>query len=134
MSASGARLRVIVISSDDELLGLLRRIGEDAGSDVLTARVDEIGADPKAIQEFLRRHDPKVVVYDVSPPYAENWTLFRRVREAELLSGSRRQFVVTTPNKRALEEQVGATRAIQLTGDQADRQAIGEAIRRGMLV
>ncbi|HTE86828.1 MAG TPA: hypothetical protein VK821_19110 [Dehalococcoidia bacterium] len=139
MSASASydpvsRRSVVVLNSNDGLLVRLAEIGENAGFDVVTLNVMEIDREPEAIQDFLKRHNPKVVVYGVEPPYPESWALYRKVYEAELRSGSRRQFVVTTPNKEALEQHVGATSAIELARDRIDRAAIERAIQQAMLV
>jgi CheY-like chemotaxis protein len=134
MGEAMSRSTIVVLNSNDDLLVLLAEIGEAAGFDIVTAHTMEVGPEPEAIRAFLRRHNPKVVVYDVSPPYPENWTLYREVHEGESESGSRRQFVVTTPNKDALEQHVGPTVAIELVGDKADRAVIAEAIQRAMLV
>jgi CheY-like chemotaxis protein len=123
-----------VVNSNDDLLRILGDVGQEAGFAVVTVHADEVGRSAEAIQAFLQRHNPKVVVYDISPPYPGNWGLFCSVRDAEQLAETGRQFVVTTPNKAALERLVGPTAAIELVGAQTDRDLIAETIRRAATV
>ena len=51
---------------------------------------------------FLSRHDPAVIVYDVSIPYDKNWTFLRLLLDSESMHG--RKVVLTTTNKNRLEE------------------------------
>jgi Fe2+ transport system protein FeoA len=134
MSESENRVRVVAINSREDLLQILREIGEAAGFDIVTAKPGELGDDPIEIQEFLRRHNARVVVYEVVPPYRDSWDLLRRLRQAEMVSGSWRQYVITSPSKAELEREVGPTRAIEVKSGEVDRQALTEAIRRGVLV
>jgi CheY-like chemotaxis protein len=129
MSEALHQFTLVVVNSNDDLLRLLGEVGEAAGFAVVTVHADEVGRTAEAIRAFLQRHQPKVVVYDVSPPYPQNWALFCSVRDAEQLAESGRQFVVTTPNKAALERFVGTTAAIELVAAETDRQLIAEAIR-----
>jgi hypothetical protein len=66
------------------------------------------------------------------PPYTRNWALFTRVREAEVLAGTGRHFVVTTPSKAALERLVGITSAIELVGEDEDRAVIAGSLHRAV--
>jgi two-component system response regulator (stage 0 sporulation protein F) len=128
------RVAVAILNTNDDMLRLLQSMVEAAGFTSVGAHVDEVGRSADTLQEFLRRHDPQVVLYDVSPPYAENWATFVWVRDAELSRGPSRRFLVTTTNKQALEERVGPTDAIELVGERVDRDAIVAAIRRAMTV
>lgn len=134
MNNAEHRVKVVVINANDTLRRPLGESVEAAGFETVTAHPDEAGRTPQAMQEFFRRHGARVVVYDIAPPYAENWALFNDVRYAEMISGSWRQFVPTTASKRALEEQVGPTGAIELAGSGFEREGIVQAVQRGVLV
>jgi CheY-like chemotaxis protein len=123
---------IVVINSNDDLLRLLGEVVQAASFAAVTVHADEVGRTTEAIQDFLHRHDPKVVLYDISPPYRANWSLFSSVRDAERLHGSGRQFIVTTPNRAALERFVGSTSAIELVGEEEDRAVIAEELRRAV--
>jgi DNA-binding response OmpR family regulator len=77
--------------------------------------------------EFLATHDPQVVIFDISPPYAENWLFFNTVRSVKAMEG--RGLVLTTTNKNRLDEVVGAdSAAIEIVGKPYDLQQITAAI------
>ncbi len=124
---------VAILNSNDDLLRLLRSIVEGAGFASVTAHVGEVGRSEAALREVLARHNPRVVLFDISPPYPENWALCVAMREAESTLSTGRQFLVTTTNKRALEERVGPTQALELAGDRLDRDAIVAAIQRAVI-
>jgi hypothetical protein len=48
------------------------------------------------IENFVRTHAPRVIVYDVAPPYEADWALLQHIRSFEALSRCR--FVLTSPN------------------------------------
>jgi hypothetical protein len=59
-----------------------------------------------------------VVVYDIAVPYEDNWTFFQTLKK--LPETRNRRFVVTTVNKRALDQRVGQTDAVEIRGGRAD--------------
>ena len=77
--------------------------------------------------QFLAKYDPQVVIFDISPPYAENWHFFNTVRNVKAMAG--RGLVLTTTNKNRLDEVVGAdSTAIEIVGKPYDLQQITAAI------
>ena len=78
------------------------------------------------VVEFIKRHNPIVLLCDISAPYAANWDyleVLRLIPESGVVP-----FVVTTANKRALEKAVGSTDAIEITGTTEDFEAVTAAI------
>ena len=73
---------------------------------------------------------PAVIVYDISPPYDANWRFLRLVRSAEPLQ--RREFVLTTTNKPALEQLVGDTEALEIIGKPYDLRRVIDAVRAAL--
>jgi len=124
----------VVINADDDARRAIGAIAEAAGFRAVTARPEEAGGTPRAIQQFLRDHDARVVVYDVAAPLRQSWTTLQDLRYAEMISGSWRQFVITTRDQAALAEEVGPTAAIQVAGDRLDRAEIAQALQRAILV
>ena len=99
---------------------------EAAGFVVLVVHVAEIraGLDLSAV---LAQHDPKVIVYDVVAPYERNWRFLQHLRETVL---NERQFVLTSPNERALGQLVGRDEQVyEILNDGADIDAIVQAVR-----
>jgi hypothetical protein len=52
--------------------------------------------------KYVNRHNPEVVVFDISPPYDENWKFYKTMRDADTMRG--RGSVLTTTNKARLDE------------------------------
>ncbi len=67
------------------------------------------------------------MIFDISPPYAENWHFFNTLRNVEAMDG--RGLVLTTTNKNRLDEVAGAdSTAIEIVGKPYDLQQITAAI------
>ena len=82
---------------------------------------------------YLARHDPRVVIFDISPPYLENWAFFKTLRDTAAMKG--RGLGVTTTNKRRLDEILGTdSAALEIVGKPYDlnqiRNAIDVALKR----
>ena len=76
---------------------------------------------------YLAEHNPEVVIFDISPPYVENWHFFKRMRGADVMRG--RGSVVTTANKHRLDEVLGTDSfALEVAGQPKDLQQIRVAI------
>ncbi len=82
---------------------------------------------------FVDTHDPDVVIFDISPPYQENWDFFKTLREARAMDG--RGLVLTTTNKARLDEAAASdSKAFEFVGKPYDldqiKAAIHQALRR----
>ncbi len=119
---SGGMPVVAVFNSSADVVQLLRTALEVEGYTTATAHVTEIKQGQQDVVDFFERYDPQVVIYDVSLPYAENWTFFKLIRDTQAAQG--RAFIVTTPNLRALQEEIGESAALELTGKPYDLQTI----------
>jgi len=77
--------------------------------------------------QYLSKHNPEVVIFDISPPYDQNWTFFKTMRDANGMRG--RGSVLTTTNKARLDEVLGAdSHALEVVGKSRDLRQIGAAI------
>jgi DNA-binding response OmpR family regulator len=77
--------------------------------------------------QFLAEHNPHVVIFDISPPYEENWQCYQRLHDSEAMQS--RGFVLTTTNKARLDEVVGTdSHALEIVGEPYDQQQIMTAI------
>ena len=117
---------VAVVNTNPDVVEMLKARIEAAGFVVLVVHVAEIraGLDIGAV---LAQHDPKVIVYDVVAPFDRNWRFLQHLRET-VLEG--RQFVLTSPNERALRQLVGRDEQVyEILTDGADVDAIVQAVR-----
>src|SRR5678816_408121 len=94
---------VAVVNTNPDLVELLKARIEAAGFVVLVIHIAEIRAGLDIAAVFAQ-HNPIVVVYDVVPPYERNWRFLQHLRESAIHG---RQFVLTSPNERALAKLVG---------------------------
>ncbi len=122
---------VAVFNSSEEVINLLKLVLQEEGFAVVSGHVPELKSGQQDIAAFFAEHDPQVIVYDVSLPYQANWQFFQWVKRLGEDQG--RRFVVTTTNKRALDELVGRTPAFELVGKPFDLDQIVGAVRRAML-
>ena len=86
---------------------------------------------------YLGALDPEVVIFDISPPYTENWHFFKALRDGKAMEG--RGLVLTTTNKERLDETVGQdSEAIEIVGKPYDlgqiKLAIHAALKRASQV
>ena len=120
-AASGGRPTppvVAIINSNDDLVQVLRDALIGHGFEVVTAHIRDIKQGRQDFSAFLRSHNPAVVVYDIAVPYEEGWTFFQTLRE--LPEAQSQLFVVTTVNKRVLDQRIGPNEAIEIQGGHAD--------------
>lgn len=117
---------VAVINTNPDLVELLKLRIEAAGFVVLIIHVAEIRAGLD-LETVLKQHDPRVIVYDVVPPYERSWRFLQHLRDT---SFSGRQFVLTSPNQRALSKLTGRDEKIyEIIEDGTDIDAIVQAVR-----
>jgi hypothetical protein len=75
------------------------------------------------VAKWLRKHNPEVVVFDISPPYDENWKYYKTMRDSDEMRG--RGSVLTTTNKDRLDEVLGSdSLALEVVGRTKDLKQI----------
>jgi CheY-like chemotaxis protein len=121
---------VAVLNSSTDVLDLMREALQEEGFTVVVAQVPEIKRGREDLVAFLQQHEPAAIIYDIAPPYAENWNFLRLIRDMETARG--RAFVLTTTNRRALEETVGPTDAREVIGKPYDLAEIVDAVRTAL--
>src|ERR1041384_5606879 len=82
---------VAVINTSPDVVELLRAALEQAGLVTVSAFTYDIRDGRVDLEAFIRQHDPRVVVYDIAPPYDVNWRLFEHVSTRPVMR--RRAFV-----------------------------------------
>src|SRR5689334_4964904 len=87
---------IAVINSTPDVVDMMRIAFEQAGFVVVSAFTYELRDGHVNLDSFAGEHDPKVVVYDIAPPYDANWQLFQHVASLPVMQG--RQFVITSTN------------------------------------
>jgi len=123
---------VALFNASDDTVEMVRAMLDASGhhclvgchlSDLRKGRID--------FDRYLTQHKPSVLIFDISPPYLENWMLFKTLRDGRGAKGL--GIVLTTTNKARLDEAVGAdTKALEIVGKPYDLGQINSAINLAM--
>ena len=118
---------VAVLNNDPDLINILATWFETHGMRVVCASLMDFRRGHEDVAAFLVRHNPTVLLLDISMPYGPNWDYLAALRMIPETSGV--PFIVTTSNKAALESVVGKTDAIELIGTAENLARLTDAIR-----
>jgi DNA-binding NtrC family response regulator len=121
---------VAVVNSNEDTVEMLRVVLQQHGHESVTAHVDDIKRGKLDFPRFLLDHDPQAVIYDITPPYEQNWTFLAMLRRLDVMQG--RAVVVTTTHKANLESLVGPTEAIEIIGKPYDVAQVVAAVTRAL--
>jgi CheY-like chemotaxis protein len=121
---------IAVVNNSEEVVELLRLALETEGFTHVTEAVLSFKRGQRDVVQFMAEHDPHGIVWDISLPYEENWEFFRGILDGGVLTG--RGVVLTTTNKRVLEELVGPTATLELVGKPYDLDQLFGALRRAL--
>lgn len=123
---------VAVINSSPDILDMLRIALEGAGLAMIGTYTHEIRDGKVDIEAFMRQHDPKVVLYDLAPPYQSNWRLFQHIAHLPVMEG--RHFVLTTTNKTHVEKLASAAKLpiFEIVGTPYDLGELMEEVRQAL--
>jgi hypothetical protein len=91
---------VAVINTSPDTVTILTDLLERAGFLVVSTYTHYIRDGSVDLEAFLRTHRPRVIVYDIAPPYERNWQRLQHLRQT-ILAGY--QFVLTTTNPARVE-------------------------------
>jgi CheY-like chemotaxis protein len=119
---------VAIVNTNPDLVEMLKTEVERAGLVVTTVHVEDIRLGKVDVAAFLEQHDPRVIVYDVVPPYDRSWRFLEHLRNSPAFKG--RHFVLTTPNPARLREVVGTDETVyEILGEPRDLGTIVTAVR-----
>jgi CheY-like chemotaxis protein len=110
----GVPVGVAVLNSNQDVLRLIRSVLEDEGYAVSTEHIVNIKSGETNLAQFLLNHRPSVLIYDIAPPYKENWNFLQLLCDIPQIAAV--PMVITTVNKAALENAVGKTTAFEIVG------------------
>ena len=123
---------VALFNASDDTVEMVRAMLDASGhhclvgchmSDLRKGRID--------FDRYLSQHKPSVLIFDISPPYRENWLFFKTLLDSRAVDGL--GVVLTTTNKARLDEAVGAdTMALEIVGKPYDLGQINAAIGAAM--
>src|SRR5581483_12205164 len=103
---------IAVINSSIGIARVLQRACEFAGYRTIIGLLPQFPRGAVDGCTFLVAHQPRAVIFDVSPPYASGWRLLTEVRRS--LGQSAPAFLVTSTNPQAVSELAGSNLDIEL--------------------
>jgi DNA-binding NtrC family response regulator len=122
---------IAVLNSNEDVIELLRTILEEAGFNTVSTHVPDIKRGHEDFIAFLEKHDPAAIVYDIAPPYQENWNFLKLILDAA--SVKTRKFIITTANERLLREVAGADIAVcEISEKPYSMEAILKAVKQSL--
>ena len=128
--ADPKRRIVAIFNTNPEVLDLVREALEEVGFATVVAHIDDLKRGRIDMVQYVEEHQPDAIVYDVAPPYDTNWTFLGLMRSSKVMQG--RAFVVTTTNKKALDELMGPSDVIELLCKPYDLEQIVQAVEAAL--
>jgi DNA-binding NtrC family response regulator len=123
---------VAVINTSPDVVEMLRMTLEHAGIVTVSALTWDVRDGRVDLERFVAQHRPRVIVYDVAPPYESHWRLFLHIRDMPVMAGV--QFVLTTTNARQVEQfaKGNQQRVYEIVGKPFDLGEICTAVREAL--
>jgi len=121
---------VALFNASDDTIDMVQKLLTDSGSDqtLIWCHFADLKKGIVNFAKYMDRHNPEVVIFDLSPPYDENWKYFKTMRDDKTMQG--RGVVLTTTNKARLDEVLGEdSNALEVVGRPKDLQQIDAAIK-----
>lgn len=122
------RATVAIFNTNDDIVELMRAAIEKAGFVAVSGHIEDVRRGALLLSAFVSEHDPKVIVYDIAPPYEQHWHFFQHVREQRYMDG--RHFVLTATNVERAREVAGIEEPIyEIVGKPYDIEQVIGAVR-----
>jgi DNA-binding response OmpR family regulator len=127
-----ARQVVALFNASDDTVEMVQRMLDASGFDCLVGcHFADLKKGTIDFARYLGEHEPQVVIFDISPPYKENWDFFKTLRDGEAMEG--RGLVLTTTNKERLDETVGRdSEAFEIVGKPYDLDQFKDAMHAAL--
>lgn len=122
---------VAVLNSNDDTVEMLRTLLESEGMVAVTAHIADLRRGQFDFGGFLQEHDPRVIIYDIPPPYDRSWLFYEHLRTLPSMQG--RRFVLTSTNPPRVQQVANTTAPIlEIIGKPYDLQMIIDAVRKAL--
>ena len=121
---------VALFNASDDTIDMVQRLLTGSGGDqtLIWCHFADLKKGIVNFGKYMDKHNPEVVIFDLSPPYDENWQFFKTMRDAKTMQG--RGIVLTTTNKNRLDEVLGEdSKALEVVGRPKDLHQIDAAIK-----
>lgn len=128
MPAERPLVTVAIVNTTQDVITMLRQLFESAGFMVVSCFTHDIRDGRIDFEAFLQQHDPRVIVYDLAPPYETNLRLFQHVRQMEAVTS--RRFVITSVNPANVQDMIGHDeRVYEVVDREKDMMELAQAVK-----
>lgn len=122
---------VAILNSTKDLIEIFQECLEQAGFNVVGGYIPEFKRGTKSLVDFIKDHNPDLIIYDIPPPYEHNVNFLKNVQDMKCIEG--RKFIFTTTNKVALKKVCGKDfQAIEILGKPMDLEELIVAVSKAM--
>ena len=118
MIEADVRRTVGILNSTEDVVDLLRDLLGDEGYATSAAYIPDLKRGRLDVGVWLDALAPTAIVYDIPPPYEENWAFYQAVQARP--AAQKHRFIITTTNLRILECIAGPVEAIEFVGKPYD--------------
>jgi DNA-binding response OmpR family regulator len=121
---------VALFNASDDTVDMVQKLLTDAGNaqTLIWCHFADLKKGIVDFSKFIEKHNPEVVIFDISPPYDENWQFFKKMRDSKAMKD--RGLILTTTNKARLDEVLCEdSYAVEVVGRPKDLQQIDDAIK-----
>ncbi len=128
MHDEASKPMIAVINANEDIVEMIQLMLMGEGYATIGAHVVDFKKGRMDFAAFCQQHHPQVIVFDIAPPYEENWKFFQQLKQSPVAAGI--AFLLTTTNKEALERLVGTINAIEILGKPFDLEEITRAVKK----
>jgi len=121
---------VALFNASDDTVDMVQKLLTGAGDaqSLIWCHFADLKKGIVNFEKYMDKHNPEVVIFDISPPYDQNWQFFKTMRDAKTMKG--RGMILTTTNKNRLDEVLGEdSHALEVVGRPKDLNEIDAAIK-----
>jgi DNA-binding response OmpR family regulator len=121
---------VALFNASDDTIDMIQKLltDSDSGQTLIWCHFADLKKGIVNFDKYIAKHNPEIVIFDLSPPYDENWRYFKTMRDNKNMQ--RRGIVLTTTNKARLDEVLGEdSHALEVVGRIKDLREINAAIK-----
>lgn len=120
-----------IINTSPDTVDMLRIVFQQAGMLVVSGLTYDIRDGRMNLDGFMKQHKPDALIYDIAPPYDQNWAFFEHLRETGVIKDV--PVVLTSTNVRSVRALVGEVPDIhEIIGKPYDLNELLEAVREAM--